>query len=67
MQLFGVYGGVIFLQLTMFSKNGVGAKKQAMFWLAKTHSQVAHGDISLENALLGSDGEVQDGCRSWLL
>ena len=44
-------------------KNGVWSHKKKRHLLAgkKSHGQVAHGDISLENALLGSDGEVQDG------
>ena len=43
-------------------RTGFGAtKKSPSFGWPKSHGQVAHGDISLENALLGSDGEVQDG------
>lgn len=48
----------------MFWKNGLGATKIRHVLAGKKaiHSQVAHGDISLENALLGPDGEVQGGC-----
>ena len=43
-------------------RTGFGAtKKSHLLAGKKSHGQVAHGDISLENALLGSDGEVQDG------
>lgn len=47
----------------MFWKNGLGATKIRHVLAGKKaiHSQVAHGDISLENALLGPDGEVQGG------